>query len=47
VSDAEIKAARTSCSEADMRRDNNEEAGKKKNGVVIEVSLRCCDVGGH
>ena len=45
VSDAEIKAARTSCSDADKRRDNNEEAQKKtkKNGVVIEVSLRCCD----
>lgn len=51
VSDAEIKAARTSCSEADKRRDNKEEAKRKKKkkkprvGVVIEVSLRCCDVG--
>jgi hypothetical protein len=49
VSDAEIKAVRTSCSEADKRRDHNEEAKKtkkqKKNGVVIEESLRCCDVG--
>lgn len=45
ASDAEIKGARTSCSGADKRRDNNEE--KKKSGVVIEVSLRCCDVGCH
>jgi hypothetical protein len=48
VSDAEIETARTSCSEADKRRDNNEEeeGGKKdKSGVVIEVSSRCCDVG--
>ena len=48
LSDVEIKAARTSCSEADERRDNNEEE-KKRVGVrvVIEVSSRCCDAGCH
>jgi hypothetical protein len=44
VAEAEIKTAWSRCSEADRRRDNNEEAKKKdKTGVVIEVSLRCCD----
>ena len=50
MSDAEIKAARSSCSEGDKRRDNNEEAKKKekkKGGFVIEVRLRCCDAGCH
>jgi hypothetical protein len=34
VSDAENEAARTSCSEADKRRDNNEE--EKKMGLLLK-----------